>query len=66
MSMSDPATFEAALPALERRFPRREPPRDRAAIDECLNAIEAEAGKWLGGRHSLVTRHVDTLRKLLA
>lgn len=64
--MSDSATFEAAPPALEPRFPRREPPRRRAEVDGHLEAIEAEAGKWLGGRHSLITRHVDALRKLLA
>lgn len=36
-----------------------------AEIEERLTAIEAEAGKWLGGRHALITRHVAELRKLL-
>jgi hypothetical protein len=36
-----------------------------AAIEDHLAAIEAVAGKWLGGRHTLITRHVDALRKLL-
>lgn len=64
--MSDPTTFEAARPALEPRSFRREPPRNRAEVSDCLDAIEAEASKWLGGRHALITRHVATLRKLLA
>lgn len=64
--MNDPATSEAALPALEHRSFRREPPRNRAEVSDSLDAIEAEASKWLGGRHSLITRHVATLRKLLA
>lgn len=64
--MNDPATFEAARPALEPRSFRREPLRLRVEVVESLDAIEAEAAKWLGGRHSLITRHVAALRKLLA
>lgn len=36
-----------------------------AEIEQRLAAIEAEAAKWLGGRHALITRHVAELRKLL-
>lgn len=64
--MSDPATFEAVLRRDVLRSNDREPPRNRAEVSDCLDAIEAEASKWLGGRHSLITRHVATLRKLLA
>ena len=75
--MNDPATSEAASPLIDRRTegsarltydgPRTTPaPRvNLAAIEDRLAAIEAVAGKWLGGRHALITRHVDALRKLL-
>lgn len=46
--------------------PETPPPPSRwAEIEERLAAIEAEASKWLGGRHALITRHVDALRKLI-
>jgi hypothetical protein len=69
--VNDPATSEAAAPLIDRRptydGPRNTPaPRvNSAAIEERLAAIEAVASKWLGGRHTLITRHVDALRKLL-
>jgi len=58
-----PRTDLGALPA-ERRSLRVEP-RPSPETEAHLTAIEAEAAKWLGGRHSLITRHVAALRKLV-
>lgn len=44
--------------------PETPPPSRWAEIEQRLAAIEAEAAKWLGGRHAIITRHVDELRKL--
>ena len=76
--MDESATTEVAQPAAELPPPPVEvaatvpetppcPPQPSrwAEIEERLAAIEAEAGKWLSGRHALITRHVDALRKLL-
>lgn len=69
--MRDSATDEAAQPLVE-VLPRVVevpacPPRRKISteIEDHLAAIEAEAAKWLGGRHSIITRHVAGLRKLL-
>ena len=75
--MDESATPEVAQPAVELPLPPVEPTaltfeqraaedfrRIEAEVEQRLAAIEAEAAKWLGGRHALITRHVDELRKL--
>jgi hypothetical protein len=76
--VDESATPEVAQPAAELPLPPVEPTaltlEQRAAedfrhieaeIEQRLAAIEAEAMKWLAGRHSLITKHVDALRKLI-
>lgn len=76
--MDESATTEVAQPAAELPPPlvevvaaNPEPPpcpptpAHWTEVEQRLAAIEAEAMKWLDGRHSLITRHVDALRKLL-
>ncbi len=76
--MDESATTEVAQPAAELPSPPVEavaaapepppcPPTPArwAEIEQRLAAIEAEAMKWLAGRHSLITKHVDALRKLI-
>lgn len=76
--MNDSATSEAAPPLadpltlpVERRFyraqvlPNPNPKHNFEEIEAKLQLIEQEVEKWLGGRASLVLRHVADLRKLL-
>lgn len=60
---SPPVEVAAATPEPPAGAPA---PSHWAEIEERLAAIEAEAMKWLDGRHSLITRHVDALRKLIS
>ena len=76
--MDESVTPEVAQPAAELPPPPVEvaapipeptlcppPPAHWAEVEQRLASIEAEAMKWLAGRHALITRHVDALRKLL-
>ena len=75
--MNDPATPEAAAPPIDRRTegsaqltpvaPYAESPTQQNldAIECKLQAIEAEAEKWMGAKAVWIKKHVADLRNLL-